>query len=476
MTLLSIDQAIFFSVSAILLACLGNSLAVFRPQGHSVNERFWLWGLAFLPVAYLGYGLGPWLGLPSLIVANVGFLLAYVSLALQLRFWKTGKVSIPTSVYLACLAYFIGFEVLRAYFPYAARATFGQGTIWALTVYLLFASINLYRKTGSIQMLMLATTFAIESLCAASRVLLLWLVQIPGPDPTHLLAEPFYMVMVRWIWIVANAISYLTIMTYVLEKTLNRNQELGSLLKEKHQLLSAMTKLTRSRSASDAASALAHELAQPLTTIYLASQELQSQTETQKYQVLREISDLISTESARSTRIMQQLEKLFKSPNLPKQSVVIAMVLENALAVLEPRIKAHQIDIKRHGDFTLTVHGEPTQLEAVFVNLISNAINALQSQRGSKSIEINCSRQAQTCVIEFQDNGPGIDPLVAACIGKPYLSEREQGSGIGLWLSTLVLKTHQGSLEICNTDDSGALARVTLPIWQVTRPIETTKL
>lgn len=464
MTLLSVDQAIFFSVSVILLACLSNSLVLFNRQGQGTKEGFWLWGLAFLPIAYLGYGLGAWLGLPSLIIANVAFLLTYLSLALQLRFWRTGNSRIPVWVYAACLTYVVVFEVLRVYAPYAARATFGQGTIWALTVYLIFASITLYRKTGSIQMLMLAITFAIESLCAASRVLLLWLIQIPGPDPTQLLTEPFYMVIIRWVWIVANAVSFLTVMTYVLEKTLSRNQELGSLLKEKRQLLNAMAKLTRSRSAGDVGSALSHELAQPLTTIYLAAQELQSQIDTQKYQNLQEISNLITTESARSKRVMQQLEKLFRSPNLHKQSVMIGDVLEDSLAILEPRITANQIEVKRHGNFSPKLHGEATQLEAVFINLVSNAINALEGQSGSKRIEIMFSQQDQTCLIEIHDNGPGIDPLIAACIGKPYFSEHEQGSGIGLWLSTMVAHAHQGSLEVCNANGRGTVARLSLPV------------
>jgi len=464
MTLITADQAIFFSVSAILLTCLANSLTMYRRRGKIAHEGFWLWGLAFLPLAYLGYGLGPWLGLPSLVVANASFLLAYISLALQLRFWHTGKSKIPVWIYVACIAYFIGFEFLRAQFPYAARATFGQTTIWAVTVYLLITSIKLYRQSGSIQMLLLSGTFAIESVCAASRVLLLWLVQMPGPDPSHLLAEPFYMVITRWVWIVATAMSYLTVMTYVLEKILNRNEELNSLLREKRQLLNAMAQLTRNRNAGETAGVLTHELAQPMTTIYLASHELQNQIAKHGHEDLRALGELLGAESARSTRIMKRLEQLFRSPNLPKQAVSMASVIDNALTALAPRLQTNHIHITRNGQWKLTVNGETTQLEAVFINLISNAMNALISQTGQRSIKLTCSQHDGMCIVEVQDNGPGIDPLVLEFWGKPYVSDREQGSGIGLWLSKLIIDTHGGNIEISRSKPTGTLARVSLPL------------
>ena len=463
MTLLTADQAIFFSVSAILLACLANSLAVFRKHGKSANEGFWLWGLAFLPIAYLGYGLGPWLGLPSLVVANTGFMLAYLSLALQLRYWETGKSDVPVWLIAACAGYLIGFEVLRLNYPYAARATFGQGLIWLVIVYLLLASIKLYRKTGSVQMLLLGTTFAIESLCAASRVVLLWLVQIPGPDPSHLLAEPFYMVIARWVWLVTNAISYLTIMTYVLEKILDRNTELDSLLKEKRQLLNAMAKLTRNRNASDTASALTHELAQPMSTIYLASQELKARIGEGEHGDLRALGDLLSSESTRSTKIMKQLDELFRSPNLPKQAVSIDKVIKHALDVLIPRLKANQIDLRRHGDFSQAVLGETTQLESVFVNILSNSVTALSGQSGLKVIEIRALETEDQCVIEVCDNGPGIDPLILQAFGEPYVYGEQQGSGIGLWLSKLIIDSHQGLITIENWTVGGTRVCISLP-------------
>lgn len=461
--MISTDQAIFFTVSLILLTCLINVVLLFKKSHSRTSQGFWVWGLGFLSLAYLSYGFAPAVGLPSLIVANISFLLAYIALALQLRFWKTGRSNIPRWLALACVLYVIGFELLRINYPYAARASLGQFTIWVLTIYLLALTIEQYRTTKSVQLLLLGVTFAIESFCALSRLLFLWFVQIPGPDPTHLLTEPLPMVLVRWIWIITTAITYLTVMTYVLEKTLNRTEELDSLLNEKRQLLNAISKLTRSRSASDTASALAHELAQPITTIHLASEQLKHHCSAEPNQDLTAIATLLRRESLRSTEIMKQLEQLFRAPNQPKSIVSIAAITRNVLTVLQTRLDSNQIKLTQSGNFNQHVFGEPTQLEAVLTNLISNAVKALSEQPMPRTIGLHCSLNNSICTIDVQDNGPGIDPSLHAHLGQLYFSDSQKGSGIGLWLSNLIIDTHEGTLSIHRPAQGGTVVSIDLP-------------
>ena len=466
--MINADQIIFISTALILLSCLTNIIAVVRKQGGWVaGEFFWLWGLVFLSVAYLGYGSSRWIGLPSLVLANAAFFLAYVCLGFQLRFWDSKRANIPTWFIVASIGYIVLFEVFRFALPYIARTSLAHIVIWALTVYLLVVVTRLYRKTGSAQMLLLAMTFLVESFCAAARLLMLWFAQDSFPDPNNLLAEPFYLIVIRWVWLIATAMSYLTLMTFMIEKTLDRNEELKALLTEKRQLLTAVSKVSRNRSASEMASTLVHELAQPLTSLNLVSQQLKFDVREKKYKELEPLTDFLSTEVERSINIITQIDVLFRAKELQTRALLISVPIENALQLLDQRLKVNNITVKREGRFDGVVMAERTQLEAVFVNLISNAITALSNQSGQRVIEIECGQEADYCMIDIRDSGPGIDPVLIQNIGALYISDREQGSGIGLWLSTMIINHHNGLLQMSNRPQGGVSARIRLPLHLV---------
>jgi|GEM_PF-1005680 len=461
---ISSDQLIFIFVATILLFCFGNSFAVIRRQTWVVGETFWLWGSIALSISYFAYAFSPWFGKASLAIGSMAFVLSYVSLVLQLRFWHTNKSNVPIWLVVVVVLYVIVFEVMRATLPYIARATLGQVTTLLLIGYLVWSSLYLYKRQRSFQILMLSGTFAVEFVCAAIRVAMLWIQPDSTAGTSGLLSEPHYMIAVRWIWVVSNAITYLTVMTYVLEKTFDRNEDLRVLLKEKRQLINAMSKITRSHHAGDVASALTHELSQPLTTLLLLSKSLSLQIKNNDLEGIGDQIDMLCTESERSANIMSQIHKLLRVQNENLQSLQISEVINNAIMVLAPRLSANNITLEKSGRFNCFVSGESTQLELVFINLISNAINILSNQDGPRHIQLECSVNNNNCVVEITDNGPGIDPSILHSIGQIYVSGREQGSGVGLWLTNLILDNHYGTLVASNQQNGGALFRVTLPL------------
>ncbi|MDO9023192.1 sensor histidine kinase, partial [Zwartia sp.] len=184
---------------------------------------------------------------------------------------------------------------------------------------------------------------------------------------------------------------------------------------------------------------------------------------------LQQQVDILRTESERSANIMAQIHKLLRVQNENLQPIQIADVLDNALLVLSPRLSANNITLKKVGRFDYFVSGEATQLELVFINLISNAISILSDQERQRHIELECSVKNNHCIVEVKDNGPGIDQAILQSIGQIYVSGREQGSGVGLWLTNLILANHRGKLEANNRQNGGASFRVTLPLLNQAR-------
>lgn len=461
---LSGDQIVFLMVALILASCLINTFEVFRRQKWDAGEVFWLYGLVSLSVSYLSYGLSTWLGRPGLMIANIAFLASYVSLAFQLRFWRTKKSNIPSWVLIAGVAYALVFEFSRDYLPYLARASLGQAVSLLLVAHLIWASVHLYRQKKSRQIFLLQVTFFVELCCLLVRIIMLWMQPDTTANTISLLSEPFWMMVVRWVLVVANAMSYLTIMTFTLEKTFDSNHDLAMLIKEKQILINTMSKMSRSQQAGGMASAMAHELSQPLSTLLLLAKNLNDQVNKNNLNDLKELANILSAETSKSAKILLQLEKLFLPKNSERHPVMISEIIRGAMSVHSTRLSINQIRVEKHGDFDVEVMAEPTQLELVFINLISNSIGVLSNQAGSRQIELKCSNNHHHCTIEVHDNGPGISPEVLGRIGEMYVSDRQSGSGVGLWLTKEIIESHGGELIVSNQEKAGASFSVILPV------------
>jgi signal transduction histidine kinase len=109
--------------------------------------------------------------------------------------------------------------------------------------------------------------------------------------------------------------------------------------------------------------------------------------------------------------------------------------------------------------------GNAIQLEQVFINLLTNARDAMvHSVR--KIITIGCTKQANVVDIRFCDTGPGIPVGLEQRIFDPFFTTKEVGAGTGLGLSITygIIKEHQGTVVVENCPDEGALFLIQLPL------------
>lgn len=103
---------------------------------------------------------------------------------------------------------------------------------------------------------------------------------------------------------------------------------------------------------------------------------------------------------------------------------------------------------------TLTVTADAAQLSQLFINLLNNAITALQNSP-NPTINIEAKQRADRRIeIVFEDNGSGIDPTIADQIFIPFFTTKEQGSGIGLSLSRQIIRNHGGTIELSSQQGS----------------------
>lgn len=353
--------------------------------------------------------------------------------------------------------------------PYLVRVTMIHVVLSITTAYLFVSSVGYYRKSGSSQLIVLSATFAIEFLCAFTRFIITVVVPAYTNQQMTLYEEPQLLILLRWVWLMANTMSFLTVITFELEKTLNKNETLQVLLKEKNLLLNALSRLDRSDKSAAIGRTLSHELRQPLTTLLLASKNLQAQLKSNNLSDISAQVDFLCDECERSANLINQLEAVFRPKPSENEASQLDLAIQRSIDTLNPRLSDKNIELRLEGNVDCVVKGDTIQIETIFINLISNSINALANRSHNRQIRIKTVQNENTCSITVEDNGPGVDPSVLPNLWQLYITDELAGSGIGLWLSQYIAQTHGGQIDAGNLPEGGAWFCVTLP-KQETQP------
>ena len=164
---------------------------------------------------------------------------------------------------------------------------------------------------------------------------------------------------------------------------------------------------------------------------------------------------------------MQHIRALFKQEPFEKKQVSIRDVLSEAVRFLHGDPRKHDASIDWQLDDNLpTVSVDLTQIQQVFINLISNAMEALEGSQISPHIIVRASATDQNqMLIQVIDNGPGVAGQER--IFDAFVTTKTNGMGIGLAVSRSIVEAHGGRLWAENNPAGGATFNVALPVSPV---------
>lgn len=210
--------------------------------------------------------------------------------------------------------------------------------------------------------------------------------------------------------------------------------------------------------------ALSHEFNQPLAaTRNYADNALvlidRGRVEDARANVAR-IAGLIE----RMASISKHLRNFARKPNQRLRPVDFGQVLADALEIIGWRLKAGEatlaIDL---GDTPITVMAGPVRLQQVLVNIIGNAIDAVNEEE-SRTVEITARQDGGEVTIAVRDHGPGISLGLGGRIFDPFFSTKGVGKGLGLGLSISynIIKDFGGELLARNHPEGGAVFTIVL--------------
>jgi len=215
-------------------------------------------------------------------------------------------------------------------------------------------------------------------------------------------------------------------------------------------------------------SGVAHELNNPLAGISAFAQLLLAEKRFPPDQ--RTAAETIYSEARRASRIVQNLLTFARQHKAEKVPTALNQVLDDTLELRGYELRVRGIDVRREYDESLPdTMADAHQLQQVFLNLITNAEQAMEQRDGHHHrLTVRTRRTGDTMRIEVEDTGGGIPANLIERIFNPFFTTKPTGSGTGLGLSISlgIVREHEGRIWAENVPQGGARFVVELPVIQ----------
>ncbi len=188
--------------------------------------------------------------------------------------------------------------------------------------------------------------------------------------------------------------------------------------------------------------------------------------------IMAELEDIFSDSESginRITEIVQSLRVFARSSKDDDMDMNVLLELINQVILITKNEVKYDANIELDVPDDIVIYCNRIQLGQVFVNIILNAVQAIQSQKRSELglIKIIARREDQNIILWFIDNGPGIPEENILKIFEPFFTTKEIGQGTGLGLSIsydIIVSKHKGSIDVKSELGRGATFIITLPI------------
>lgn len=224
------------------------------------------------------------------------------------------------------------------------------------------------------------------------------------------------------------------------------------------------------KSAIGMAEMLAHEIKNPLAGIAGAAQLLSMGLSGED----RELTDLIVEETRRIVKLLEQVEQFGNTRAPERQPVNIHDILDRARKSALVGFASKMMIVEDYDPSLPPAWGDGDQLLQVFLNLLKNAAEAAGPKGGTIRLHTfydlalrvrrkDGQRDALPLQVEIIDDGPGLPPEIAADVFEPFVSGRENGTGLGLALVSKIITDHDGWITV-DSAPGRTVFRVSLPV------------
>lgn len=233
---------------------------------------------------------------------------------------------------------------------------------------------------------------------------------------------------------------------------------------EVKHLQSELIHISRVSAMGTMASTLAHELNQPLTAItnYLAGCERILEQKPFDRKGLEKALENARESADRAGEIIRRIRLMVTKGEVNKEPVKVDVIMNDALALGLMGVRKSDVAVISKIDASLCVFADSVQLQQVLLNLIRNAIEAMENSE-TRELKIKARESGDNVVIEISDTGAGIPPEDRDRLFDPFFSTKKSGLGIGLLISRTIVEAHSGHIWTEASEGGGANFVIELP-------------
>jgi PAS domain S-box-containing protein len=261
----------------------------------------------------------------------------------------------------------------------------------------------------------------------------------------------------KWVYCRANAIEYKgkkAVLINMIDMTRSKELEQLVLVKDKMASLGHI------------AAGIAHEIRNPLSGINIYLNTLENYLDGAEHPEMT--SKILSQIQSASRKIESIIKRVvdFSKPSEPRLDLTdVRKPIEEAVELSSVTMRKQGVKIQMTlSDDLPQCYIDPTLIEEVLLNLMTNAAEAMRNQEGDKFIEVASTMEDGFVLITVSDSGPGIPAQLRTKVFEPFYTTKKTGSGIGLSLCHRIISDHGGSMSVKTSRWSGAEFAITLPV------------
>jgi two-component system sensor kinase FixL len=233
------------------------------------------------------------------------------------------------------------------------------------------------------------------------------------------------------------------------------------------ELQTELVHISRLTAMGEMASALAHELNQPLSAIanYMkGSRRLLENRSDEDAAVIRDAMEKAAEQSLRAGQIIRRLRDFVARGESERRIESIKKLVEEASALALVGAKEQGIRVRFQIDAAHDlVLVDKVQIQQVMLNLIRNAMEAMEQSARRELLIASRSADGELVEVSVSDTGAGIAPEIAAQLFQPFVTTKRYGMGVGLSISRSIVENHGGQITVEPNQGGGTVFRFTVP-------------
>jgi PAS domain S-box-containing protein len=198
---------------------------------------------------------------------------------------------------------------------------------------------------------------------------------------------------------------------------------------------------------------LAHEIRNPLNNITLAVEQLKTPSDDEEIQSY--LVDIVQRNCTRINKIITELLDITKPLELKFERHSLQEILDESLSLATDRINLQHIRVeKNYPDSPIEIDVDRSKLIIAFTNLVINAIEAMETNKGELAVSI--SALPTTYSVSIRDNGKGIPDEFLPKLFEPFFTSKKNGMGLGLAACYSIIESHKGTIQVETKVDKGS--------------------